>query len=904
MKNHLPLALLAPFFFVIFSCSPSKDNVQLFAEAKQQQLSGETSLAVISLKNIIKTSPNHAEARYLLGKIYLDADNYQSAQKEFIKSLEQKPENQEAILLLAKTNLSLSQYQKTIELLENKQFTNIDDQVYALLLSGQAYLNIEKKSLAKEKISEANDLSSDSHHSILGKALIAAYENSSDEALTLLNSIIEQDSHFLEAWLLKGSIHSNLQQYKSAAEAYLAYSKQKPNNFGIKTLVAHNYIKAGEFQSAKPHIEQLLKINDEHPTINVLAAQLLFVENDYQGAKKLANKITNTTNNGLAQMISGLSDFYLGNYEQSYYQLNAIADRLPKEHQVNKVLALLQVKLGYSDELTKTLEKISNLDNSDAEFYANLAMEYKNQGDKKSALDMFNKAINLAPDNAKIKAQLGIIKLENKDKTGVDELKQAIAQNPEFQPANIALAMSYLKSNEIQKAINLADNWIKHDPNNVSALILRGNIALKSSSPKDSISFFKKANEVSPKNVIALFNLAVLSSNTGDFSQSNRYLDELFNVDLEYPFAYRLAISNALMLKTEDDLEKKIFSIIENSPSAIWPRIIIARRMTIKEQFKVAFDTLNELTNYAELPNIYFQTMALIFTRNNEPKKLTMLFDKWIQHQPNNEAAYLDYINILDQQKNYKQALLISSKALQQKVFERNVQLNSLEAYYLLATMQLERANRKIIALASKNPNHAFTLRLQGQLSLAQQNYNAAIEYLSQSLNLNSNIDTKRYLINAFILNNQPEGATRIIKEQLIKTPSNEAFLKLLAEVNMERDPDSSLKYYENLIQTRQNDYGALNNLAWIHMQEGNLNKAKKYALKAKEIAPKHPQILDTYGQILIKQNKLNEAIEILNFAYNTHPKNKQIMLSLREAYIANNDKEHADKITKKIKKN
>jgi len=901
LKNLLNVALLASSSFILFSCSPVKDNAALLVQAQHEIQSGNTPEAAINLKNIIKADPEHAYARYLLGKIYLNADNYQSAQKELVKSLALDPTNQQAILLLAKTYLSLSQYSLITELLEGVEFTNINDQVYALLLSGQAYLNIGNKALAIEKITEANDLSSDSQYSMLGKALIAAYDNSSDEALSLLDNIIAQDSSFVDAWLLKGSIHSNLHQYKEAAEAYLAYNKQKPQNFGIKTLIAHNYIKAGEFELAKPQIEQLLKINENHPTINVLAAQIKYVDKDYQGAKELADRVINATNNGLAQMIAGLSDFYLGNFEQSYYQLNAIAGRLPQEHQINKILALLQVKLGYNNELTENLAQASKFGSNDADLYANLAMEFENQGNKDSALTMFSKANKLAPDNAKIKAQLGILKLRNNDQTGVQELERAIGIDPEFQPANIALAMNYLKNNEIQKAIDLADNWLLQSPNNISALILRGNIAIKSDTPDDAVVFFKKALEASPENVTALFNLAVLFSNKGNFSQSNHYLDELFRADLEYPYAYRLAISNALSLDKEEELEQKIFSFIKNSPSAVWPRIIMARRLTIKQQYKSAFDILNELTNYAELPYAFFQTMVLTLTKENDTKKIAVIFEKWFQQQPNNKIAYLDYINILDQQKNYNQALLITNLALQQKSLENSLQLRALEAYYLLATMQIERAHKKITLLANQNPEHAFILRLQGQLALAKQNYTDAVKYLSKSLKSNQNIDTKRYLVNALILSSQPDSAVALINEQLTKTPNNEAFLKLLAEINIEKDPDSALKYYKNLIKSRTNDYGALNNLAWIYMQKGDLDKALQYSSKAKGIAPKHPQILDTYGKILTKQNKLDDAISTLSAAYKLHPKNTQIMLSLKEAYLANNNIEQAKRITEQI---
>ena len=127
------------------------------------------------------------------------------------------------------------------------------------------------------------------------------------------------------------------------------------------------------------------------------------------------------------------------------------------------------------------------------------------------------------------------------DDSGLSHLKEAIALNPNSQGANLALAMNYLNAGEKNKAKEVAEQWIKNSPENISALLLRGNVALKSDDIDGAISYFMKAREIDPTNLVSIFNLAVIASDQKDYNSSNSYIDEIFSLDLEYPYAYRFS---------------------------------------------------------------------------------------------------------------------------------------------------------------------------------------------------------------------------------------------------------------------------------------------------------------------------------------------------------------------------
>ncbi len=897
MEKHYSYFILLLLILSVISCSGSKDTATLLVEAEALIQKREVSEAVINLKNILQKNPDHDQARFLLGSAYLSIDNYHNAEKEFQRAIIVNPDNNKARLMLAKAHLNLNKFENVIESLKNQQFTSTDDQVYALLLLGQAYLSLDDIDLAKEKFLEANIINSDSLHSILGMAILAAFENRNEEALNLVNKLLKQDNSYIQAWILKGSIYNKQRDYLLAAEAYSSYSKLKPKNIGIRTLVAHNYIRAGEYSLAKPYIDDLRKVNENHPTINTLAAQLKYSEQNYAAAKELADSVVNATNNGLAQMISGLSSFQLKNYEQAYYQLNAIADQLPKGHQVNKVLAILQVKLGYTDELKETLGRFSELTAADATVYANMGIEFVNKGDKKSALDMLNKASLLAPKDEKIQAHLGIFKLLNSDKSGIANLEKAIHINPNFKAANIALAMNYLKKGEVEKAKATATQWITSDPMNTSALILRGSISLKAGEKNEAITYFKKAQKIDPTNLIAAFNLAVVASEEGDYKKSNNYLDEIFSIDLEYPLAYRLAISNSLRLNKQGELKIKLQSIIEKNPEAIWPRIILARKLVVEKNYQQAITLLEYSKDYKNLPTPYLLTLSNALLTAKQDEKLSLMYTQWQHDQPTNETAYLSYIDILDKRKDYEQALKNVRKGLSQEGLNSNFQLLSLEPYYLLATKQAELANKKIQLLANSNPDNAFILRVQGQVALSQENYSSAVKYLARSYELNKKIPVGLFLVTAYKKNDENQKAIDFLTSELKNNPNIDLYKKALAELYIDNDPSKAANYYLQLLKKHPNDIVTLNNLAWTYYQENNLESAYIYATKAKVLSPKHPKILDTYGIILTKQNKLDQAIAILELAYSLAPNDVDIKAHLVSAYKANNQQDKAEKL-------
>jgi tetratricopeptide (TPR) repeat protein len=350
-------------------------------------------------------------------------------------------------------------------------------------------------------------------------------------------------------------------------------------------------------------------------------------------------------------------------------------------------------------------------------------------------------------------------------------------------------------------------------------------------------------------------------------------------------------------MNTQKELESKIFNFIEKSPKAIWPRVIMARRLIIKNNSEEAVSLLEKLNELETLPNFYFITLSDALLASNNSEKLDEMYSEWQGAQRSNSAAYLNYIDILDKNKNYKLALKVTQKAIAQEKLENHYQLLSLEAYFLLATNQVELANKKANRLSSIEPNNAFLLKVQGQIALAQADFPAAIDFLSRSLELNKKASTGLFLATALRNNGQLKESIKLLENELKTFPDNQPFIRFLAELYVTASPMDAINSYEKILKKNPNDIVALNNISWTYLEQDNVKQALFYSRKAKDLAPKHPQILDTYGLILTKSNRLPEALEVLTLANKLSPQDTDIIGHLADAYIANNQLEKAEKL-------
>ena len=288
--------------------------------------------------------------------------------------------------------------------------------------------------------------------------------------------------------------------------------------------------------------------------------------------------------------------------------------------------------------------------------------------------------------------------------------------------------------------------------------------------------YFTQAHEVAPENTTALFNLAVLTSSEEKYAESNQYLDKVFALTLESKLAFQLAISNAIALKEEAELENKLKRIIEQTPDAQWPRIVLARRLHLNGKTNDALDVIRGNTSFELLNDEYFMTFTNILIDAQRPQDALTVLNNWQMAQPRNRVAYLAKINFFEKNRDFNNALEVAQGALTQENFTNDLEFLSYEAYFLLATSSLELAAKKVAFLTKEAPDNALVQRVQGQVYLSQQQYALAQEYLGKSYDQRKHAATGINLAIALSENKGPESAIAFLEGEIAQNIHTQAY--------------------------------------------------------------------------------------------------------------------------------
>jgi putative PEP-CTERM system TPR-repeat lipoprotein len=263
----------------LVGCSePTPD--EYIAEAQVKITQDQTPAAIILIKNAIQADPNNPEARYLLGKVYVDRGAAEAAEKELTRALELGYEPNVALPLLAKAYNLQYKNQQIIDLVDNAK--NIDPVVETSLLLYQtlAYFALDKPAKAKQAVAIANEISAESIYSQLGSAYLSMSDKQLGDAIIKIETLLLLQPDLPEANLLKAQLATLNKDFAGAVKSFEKYYQLLPEVPQSRIFLAIAYIKNQQFELAEKHLDLLLKINSTQPFLNQLKGLVRYQDAD------------------------------------------------------------------------------------------------------------------------------------------------------------------------------------------------------------------------------------------------------------------------------------------------------------------------------------------------------------------------------------------------------------------------------------------------------------------------------------------------------------------------------------------------------------------------------------------------------------------------------------------------
>ena len=898
--NFFKSIVCASVTLAIVACSDNESAQSYITKAESLIVKEQPNAAIISLKNALKLESKNAQARFLLGQLYLNSGDADNAAKELEHANKLKYEVNKVLPLLARAYmLSESDLDLLALSTQEKQLTTPNTQYLAY--KTVASLRSGDEQLAQESVSAALAVSETDSYSMLANAYFVFSQEDIARAGTLVERILTATPNNADALMLQGQIATVEKNYVLAVDSFKQYLSLQPSSGKVQLFIADGLIKNGQFDEAEKMADAILAKVPSQPFMLYIKAMARFENKDYQAANSLAGQSLSSGFNSFSlKLVAGASAFYLQNYEQSNLYLTDIVSYLPVEHPARKMLAVSQLKLGLIDDLGETLSSYDATNQENAQFLTTLSYELLEVGALEKAQQMASDAASTTDMTAEQTARAGVLKLMMNDPTGIENLELALLQNPELISAELALAFASIKSGDLERADQIADKWLEQYPENAGGYNLKATIYFKNKELVKGKAALEKSLQVEPNNVYALTEMVRLANYQNDSEQAILLTEQALqahpnNVEVLYQyFEYH---------KDDAGLQVITKAYQENS-SDIKYGMVLAQALIQMEQYKQASAILADYKVDVKTPKRYWQLVLIANEKQPDGKDIYSILDSWNKTNPYHLEPVLLLVNYWNNKNSSDRSLNVLQKSLNKH--PNNVMLHLVKMQVLLNAQQSDDAKLWLKELEKFEINENLLAGIEGRILLLDKEYAAAIPKLTLQYEMSPTVGNATSLALALTGNNQKAEAISLLEQfsdnSAAENKINPTISLNLANMYLAEHQDKAIAEYERLIKVAPDNVVALNNLSWLYMDKGKLTQALTYSELAYEKAPRIPNVVDTYAQVLLKSNKQAEALDKAEEAYRlSSGKDVDIALNYAQVLFMNKKNSEAKLVLKAV---
>jgi len=881
----------------ISACGEQVSVESHLESAKSYLNENKVNESIIELKNAIRADTKNAEARFLLGQVYLNLGDGLAAVKELERAQSLKYPSNKVLPLLARAYILTDSDSDVIALSTAAKELATEARSHYLAYQTLAALRSEEPELAKQSVELAQSIAQQSLHSMLALAYLQLSENNYDEVKTLISRILTIDAKQVDALMLQGQVAMVTKEYQQAADSFKQFMALQPRYGMVELLLANALLKAGHDEEAEQHADAILARVNNQPFANYIKAMVRFQAKDFAKASEHAEAALSADFNQFnLKLVAGASAFYLKNWQQSYYHLNAIVKYLPNDHQARRMLAVTQLELGLIDEISATIGDFDGNDEVNSQFLSSLSYKLLELGATTEAKKLLAQSNQSSSENAAHNARQGILKLMMNDPSGIENLQDAVKLNPELVEAELAIAFSALQRGDIAKAKAIAEKWKKQYPDKANSFNLSASIAIKELKYDQAEQALKQSLSLEPDNFFALIEQLRIARKQKNVPLSKQRADYLITIA---PTNNKVLRQYFGVYRNEMALEK-LNAAYELDKKDVNKAILVSEAMVSLGQLKQAESLLVSIADTEKLPKRYWQLLLLTYQHQKNIEKIQPTLEKWLKENPYHIEAVVLLTDFYASQRNYERALTVVKRGLENH--NDNLVLQLIQMQLLLNSKQISSAKSFYKTIETKDINDALKEGLLGRIFLLEENYVQALPKLTVFYQTYPSSQNAIYLAGAYLGNKDNDKAVKVLEHYLTIDANNNRIETMLAGIYLENDSDKAIAVYDDVVKKQPKNVVAHNNLAWLYLEQDNISKALEHAEKAFELAPQIANIVDTYGKVLLGSGDKRAALKYATKASEiAKGKDVDIQLNYVEALIANNRVNEAKDLLSKV---
>ncbi len=857
---------------MLFACGNKDQNKQVDYERHQKSAlayiqSGQYKAAALEAQNMIKALPDNSGGYQLLSQIYNDTGAYKATQNLLNGTVEKLPQLAQ---LLADSYLKSGKYSSAVEVLNKYPADKTNKDAYLAQQKSLALASIflGDKAQYDSALENFTNQGGAKLDQLTLQAINAYSRGKLEEADRMLKQGLSLAPTNVEILKWLGTISAATNKLDQA-ESYLTQALGQLKNSDIIT--------ADRSQVTSQLIEVLIQLGRSSEA--------------YTYQKMLAQ--ANPEGSAAQQQFNEALEYYQqGKFDEAEKILSQLRKDFPKDSNTATLQGLIDFQQGADSNAEDLFDEFVDPETANASIIQAAALVKFRVHKADEALELLKAAAERQPNNATVQASYGLALLD-KDKTseqGAKALEKSLAINPQQNRLRLALAKRYSALDQPEQALGQLQKAYRNEPQD---LLLQQNYfkalldAGMDADIEQEIANFKKNYPDSTRGELMSgwfharkkqwssaesdFRQALAKSETKEkelayaglaqvFEQQQQYakamaqLQEAISLSPESVGLYRMWLKDVVQLKKQDEAISFLSGI--ESKSGGWPASVVLAQLLASSQ------KLPEAINHLE--------RALPKSNDNENVKRLLA------------GLYKSYASQLKSSGDITGARQDFLKA--SRLFPESPELVANLIFLELDEKNFDEAQRILNEFAKENSNQPEYFYMQGAIQIAQGKTQAALESYQKSWALKPLEATAEQLYK-FKQGQGDEKAREVfLQEWAQKIPqSYKPNLMLALSYQQQGNSDAAISWYEKTLALAPKLPAAANNLAWLYYEKGD-ERALKLAEMAATLSPSSPEILDTYGWILLGQGQAEQAVDVLKKAAQLAPDNTEIKAHLQEA--------------------
>ena len=887
-------ALGLSFTLALAACSGSSEQ-ELIASAKASLEKKDAKAAVIQLKNALQKNANSGEARLLLGKSLLESGDVAGALVELRKAQElQVPDEQVVPVLAQAMNLAGEESRLITQFaqLQLKEPAAAADFKTSLATAYAVQNDAEK---ARAAVQEALRAKPGYAPALIVSARLAAMDNDTDGAISLLNQVLTAEPTHERAGVLKGEL---LLIGKRDAEAALAAYRQvlsaHPKSVSARSAITNILIGQQKLPEAKAEFELLKASAPQHPETLLFEAQFAFGDKDYKKTREITEQVLKSFPNNVRVLeLAGAAEFRMKNYIQAESLLAKALKLAPQQRLSRLLLAQTYLRNGEPSKTLDALKPVLDSGKADGTTLSLVGEAYLQLGDAARSEQAFQAALKAAPDDARVRTSAAMAQMARGNNSGAIVELEAVAAGDGGPRADLALISARLRQNDIPGALKAIDGLEKKMPDEALPLQLRGRLLTLKNDLPGATKSFEAAMAKEPAYFPPVASLAALDLMAKKPEDARKRFNTFIQAQPK-SWQARLALAEleARIGAPAATVAAALREAVKVNPSEPRPHVALVNQLIGSGDAKAALLAAQDAT--AALPNNteVMDTLGRAELAAGDHQRALSTFKKLASLQPRNAVPEMRLAEAYAAMKDSESA----SRALRRaaELQPGNVAVSRAQARLAMADGRPEDALKVAREMQKRAPQDATGFTIEGEIEVSRKNWDAAINAFRASLKVAPSSETTAKLHTALMAAKKPAEAERLAAEWLKAHPKDAGFQYFLGDIALAQDDLTRAEArYRAVLEVQPDNALAMNNVAWLLAKQGKPG-ALAMAQKANQLLPDRAPLVDTLSMALEAENKLPEAIEAQKRAITLEPKDPGLTLRLAKLYIKAGDKTRA----------